>query len=216
MPSLIMALLLKLLDKDYKCKQGQEDLPDPPFSLIPLFWGSLVPLVFSVDQTNTLWRCQGGTVGLQISTALSCPLPCQNLKLDTCNSSAVFCKGEEEASTPSPKPLQEWKRNCYSVKKSRAGAVRERWGQGTLKTWNRRKRLVLILPQRMSAVIGGWLDLVPEKVKESLYGSVKKELSERIQLMPLTELMGPISKLSNKPDFCALMRLRIWLTKETL
>lgn len=71
------------------------------------------------------------------------------------------------------------------------------------------------MPQRMNPVIGGWLDLVAGKVKESLCAPVKKELSERIQIIPLTEFMGPISKLSNKSYFCALMRLCIWLTKET-
>lgn len=72
------------------------------------------------------------------------------------------------------------------MEENRIGTVRERWGQGTLKTQNRGKRLVIIVPQRMSPVIGGWLDIVAGKVKESLCVPVKKELSERIQIIPLT------------------------------
>lgn len=50
----------------------------------------------------------------------------------------VLCKGEEEASIPSPEPLQEQKRMCYSLK-VRAEAVSEKWGQDTIKAQSRAK-----------------------------------------------------------------------------
>lgn len=140
-----------------------------------------------MDQTSTLWRCQGSTVGLQISTALSlglCPARTQSLM----HSIALQCFARERKK-PQPLPLSLSRSERESATLWRR-TVRESWGQGTLKTWNRGKGLVVILPQRMSLVVGGWLDIVPGKVKESLYGSVKKELSESIQLMPLTEFIS--------------------------
>lgn len=50
----------------------------------------------------------------------------------------VLCKGEEEASIPSPEPLQEQKRMCYSPK-VRAETVSEKWDQDTIKVQSRAK-----------------------------------------------------------------------------
>jgi len=89
-----------------------------------------------------------------------CSPPSQNTEFHTCGSSTVLCKGEEEASIPSPESLQEQKRMCYSVKEVRPETFGEKIGCGHSKgSTEQSKRLVLILPQRLRPVIAGWLGL---------------------------------------------------------
>lgn len=116
-----------------RCRRALRLCP-PHLSLVSQAVCSVLwPGAVSVGQTSTWWRYRGDTLGMQIPTALSLALYPPRTQFHTCSSSAVLCKGREEASSPSPKPLQEQKRMCYFVKEVRAETVRERWGQDTIK-----------------------------------------------------------------------------------